>query len=361
MESESAPNQNAQGPDRDQDESVAYFRLVEDLFESAARNVGGAVDRYFRIAGHDIRLSFAGPALVPKLTPALEHLPAPAEPSPSLTIRIWDSVSSGVEMPAPPWSWESRTTRGEIVGYNDERIRTSFQANAAALSMLDRVDNSSNYWLRDATQVPYYETGAPLRRILHWWLSDQGKQLIHAAALGTATGGILLVGQGGVGKSTTAISCIGSELLYASDDYCIFTNEPGPRAYSIYNTAKVDRMTLPRFPHLQAAFDHSGFLQEEKAVLFVWQHFPEVITTEFPIRALLIPTVTHQNDTRLQPASSLEGLRALAPSTMRQLAGAGQFAWRAMTALAKQVPSYHLRLGTDVAQIPPAIASVIGD
>ncbi len=342
---------------RENNPSALFFSVVAKQFEAATQAVGGSLNHDYHIAGHDIRLQFAGPALIPKLTPALAHLATAPTASPALTICIWDSASTCTRMPAPPWSWDVRATRGDIMGYNDEQIRTA--VNGGALSMIDFSLQTSLFWIRDASQVPYYETGAPLLRILHWWLGEQGNQLVHAAALGTPTGGVLLVGPGGSGKSTTALSCLKSSLLYASDDYCLVANEPAPHAYSVYNTAKVDRQTLVRFPHLMTAVGNPDQLHQEKALLFLWRHFPETIMGSFPIRAIILPQVASHTETAISPASPLEGLRALAPSTMRQLAGAGQVAWQAMTSLVKRVPCYHLHLSSDPTQLPPVITRVI--
>lgn len=226
--------------------------------------------------------------------------------------------------------------------------------------MLDCSSDTGMFWVRDANEVPLFEVGAPLQSILHWWLSDHGTQLLHAAALGTSSGGVLIAGPGGVGKSTTALSCLASNLAYASDDYCLLDNTPAPYAYSVYNTAKIDQETLLRFPHLRTAVDNLECLQRDKALLFLWRHFPETIIGGFPIRAVLLPRVANRTQTDTAAASPLEGLLALAPSTMQQLAGAGQAAWQAMTGLVQRVPCYHLNLGSDWLQIPSVITEVIG-
>jgi hypothetical protein len=46
-----------------------------------------------------------------------------------------------------------------------------------------------------------------------------------------------VAGKGGSGKSTTALACLDSPLVYASDHYCSLTNEPAPYVYSLYDSA----------------------------------------------------------------------------------------------------------------------------
>ena len=61
-----------------------------------------------------------------------------------------------------------------------------------------------------------------------------------AAAVGQAAGGVLLVGAGGSGKSTCALSCLTSDLLYAGDDYVAVELRPEPRVLSLFCSGKLE-------------------------------------------------------------------------------------------------------------------------
>ena len=219
---------------------LAFFEVVHKKFEEAERSAGSPVDVFCEMAGYKVRLRFAGPALVPFIVPALEHLVTEPCPTPALTICLWDSVSTRTKMPPPPWSQSDYTPRCGIDRYTDERIYTAFSLVTDVLSLLDTQRNLAMYWIRDARQVPYFESGTPLLTILHWWMGDHRRQLIHAGAVGNADGGVLLVGKGGSGKSSTCLLCLDSPLLYAGDDYCLITTKPAPHVHSIYSSGKVD-------------------------------------------------------------------------------------------------------------------------
>lgn len=225
--------------------------------------------------------------------------------------------------------------------------------------MMDSKSALAIFWIRDARQLPYYESGAPLRTLLHWWLSNHGRQFVHAAAVGTAKAGVLLAGKGGSGKSTTVLACLDSPLVYASDDYCLLTTEPAPYVYSLYSSAKLDADNIHRLPHLASAISNADRLDTEKALLFLHEHCPEKIVSGFPVRAILLPRVTGRPGTTLTPASPITALKALAPSTLFQLPGAGHSAFQVMSKFVKQVPCYHLELGTDLAQIPEVILGLL--
>ena len=173
----------------------------------------------------------------------------------------------------------------------------------------------------------------------------------------------MLAGKSGSGKSTTALACLDSldsKLLYASDDYCLLATEPAPYVYSLYNSAKLDVEHLSRrVPHLRSLISNPEELETEKALFFVSQHQKEKITTGFPLRAILLPHVTGRLESTLAPASPIAALKALAPSSIFQLSGAGQADFQAMAKLVKQVPCYRLELGTELARIPEIILELL--
>ena len=91
----------------------------------------------------------------------------------------------------------------------------------------------------------------------------------------------------------------------------------------------------------------------------LYPHYRSALATSFPLRAVLVPHVTGTADTSLRPASPVEALRALAPSTLFQLAGSGASAFANMAAIVRRTRSYHLDVGTDLAQIPRAIQALL--
>ncbi len=351
----------------EEQEQLTYFQMIHAGFERAAQ-VAGMIEFFYAIGGYTVCLRFAGLGLVPYLTPAIAHL-ATAPTTPDLTICLWDNASTSTRLPLLIGSLvellEANWTnylgpRKEVKGYDGDRIRSNFHIGPNILSVIDRQQNLACYWIADAQNLPYWEKGSPLQTILNWWTSDHHRQYVHAGAVGTATGGVLLAGKGGSGKSSTALACIDSPLVYASDDYCLLSTEPTPYVYSLYNTAKLKgQEDLERFPRLAPFVNNRDRIGQEKAMLFLHQHHPKKVVSGFPIRAVLLPQVTGKSDTQLRPTTGSTALRALAPSTILQLSGSGQTAFQMMSNLVKQVPCYVLELGTDVAQIPDVILRLL--
>ncbi|HKV36458.1 MAG TPA: hypothetical protein VJP89_19110 [Pyrinomonadaceae bacterium] len=341
-----------------EDQSVEYFQSVYDLFK-ASQQVTGPVECSYTIGGYCVRLSFSGTALL-SLTTALEHLATDDQSTPDLTICLWDSESTGQRMIARPWQEEDFLARGVIQGYNTERIYTAFQHGSGAVSVLDKERNLAVFWAPDH-RLPYWEYGSPLRSILHWWLLSRGLQLVHAAAVGNSNGGVLIGGKGGSGKSTTALTCLESDLFYAGDDYTLLGLEPGPVVHSLYNSAKLNSDHVQRFPALLPKVANPERLADEKALLFVNEHYPAKVATRLPVRAVLLPRVTGLPETRWKRVSVAMTLAALAPSTIFQLPRAGNEAFQFLAKFVRQLPCFSLEVGTDLSTIPPAIERLLAE
>lgn len=348
----------------DNREHLAAFDLLHGGFLRAAESAGSTIERFYRIGGHTVCLRFAGPALLPYLTPALAHVAVEPAP-PALTLCLWDSASTRAPL-APLLRWlceEMRkapfhhlSARQEIRLLSSPRAPATFEMGAGALCVLDADGDTGVYWVDDAAGVPYFEQGAPLRTLFGWWLTPRGLQCVHAAAVGTETSGVLLAGKGGSGKSTAALACLDSRLYHASDDYCLVRSEPEPYAHTLYNTAKLGGLPdLQRQPRFLPMIHNPAGLGREKLMMFLERHLPEKLCRGFPLVAILLPQVVGEGRTRLTRVAPGAALRAIAPSTMFQLPGAAAASFGIMADLVRRLPAYRLDLGADVTEIPTVI------
>ncbi len=353
------PEQGPHPASPDNPNPAAFFETALGVCEEAQEAAGGPVDRFYSIGGLVLCLRFAGRALVPLIAPALEHLVVQPAETPAFTIHLWDSISSGTTMSAAPWSLEDYSPRGEVRGYTDERFHTVFHLGSHTLKMLDARQNVGLFWIHDARDVPFYESAAPLQAILHRWMGMNGHQLLHAGAVGMASGGVLLAGRGGSGKTSTALACVFAGLLYAGDDYVLLSNEGVPFVHSLYNSAKLDPDNLDRFPHLAGRVVNNDRLDTEKAVVFLHQHWPNQVSSGFPLRAIGVVRAGGGRCTEVSAAPSALALKALAPSTVLQLSGAGQRDLRRIANLVKRVPCFSLDLGTEPDEIARTISALL--
>jgi GT2 family glycosyltransferase len=345
-------------PQKTETEQVDFFERCYERFLKALRSAG-EVRRSYRIGETSVCLLFAGERLIPYITPALEHLRMPDGSHADVTMCIWDSDSTSVEMIPPPCKWESFTDRGDIWGFNSSRIRTAFHWVECSVNLMDHRAGIGMYWVKTAENLPYWVHASPLKTLFHWWMEKNGCHIIHAAAVATDAGAVLLTGEGGSGKSTTALSCLQSGFYYLSDDFMIARLEPRATAYTLYSTAKLNQDNLHNFPVLKKLVQNPEKLDQEKAIIFLQGRFEKQIISEMPIRAVFIPRITYQDTSSLVPASPFEIRQSAGFSTMSLLPGAGRYTHNFMCRLSLELPGYILQLGRNLEEIPASIGSYL--
>lgn len=332
---------------------------IEELvrnFELAA-HPDEVVEKTIHIGDVPVRLRFAGSTLADELSPAFVHLTDEAHSEPELTVEVWDSKHSGTPPPPLP-ELPPNSPRGTTFYAADDGRRFSCRPVLGQLSAYDETTSKAWFWCQNVHELPFWEKAAPFRQILHWWLPVRGALLLHAAAVGFAEGGVLLVGAGGSGKSTSALSCLKSALQYAGDDYVAVGLEPEPRVLSLFSSGKLDPDHATLLPHLPAPTFAGGGELEEKSVFYVGERFPERMSRGFPLRAIIAPRI-QGDEPRLSPLPAPQALAALAPSTLLQLVPGGQDALSAMAKLIGRIPAFRLEIGGPTELIPPTIQSLL--
>lgn len=339
---------------------VAFFQRCQERFLDARESAGGSSHCY-RVGGSTVRLAFAGEDLVSYITPALEHLRVPHLDHADLTLCVWDSHSTSVPMVPPPCGRESFTDRGEVWGFTSSRIKFAFHWFDYSVNLLDHETRTGLYWTPRAETLPYWAQAAPLRTLFHWWMETRGCQLVHAAAVGTEEGAVLLTGKAGIGKSTAALSCLRAGLRYLADDYLIVRLEPEPHAYSLYCAAKLHAEHLSRFPEFRALVQNVEKLDREKAVLYLYPRLADQMASELPVRAILIPRIVDADDSRVTPVPSAATRRASAFTTMSQLPHVGRHTLDFLDRFSSTVRGYALEMGRDLHKIPAVISTLAGE
>lgn len=327
-------------------------------------------ERIVRIGDCAAKFRFVGTGTLERLWPAIAHLEFDGNDltDVSLTVNVWDSASTGtpisplIESIARGAGEGALSPRCEVKLLTNDRFRTSAVPWDGVFTLFDREEQQAYYWVRDADELPYWERGAPFRTLFSWWLSEHGMQCVHAGAVGTSNGALLLAGKGGSGKSTTCLACIGSDLRYLSDDYCVVSAGADPHVFSLYNTGKLnDAPDLERQPHFTSWVVNPHRLGAEKQLFFVNDNAPDALLAEAPIRAVIVPTVTNADKPVLARLSGGHALRALAPTSLFQLPGSSADALALMASLVRSVPCYTLETGRDLAALPPALAGLLNE
>ncbi|MBN8598226.1 MAG: hypothetical protein J0L78_11185 [Planctomycetes bacterium] len=327
----------------------------DGAFQRAAAISGTSRSHFFSIGGHRIKLNFASEALAAQLTQALEHVrsePGDAE----LEVGIWEGRDSAPPPLPDSWMQARYFPRGRLPGMEHPDLRLVVLPGATSVSLLDLSSNRGWYCAADAAKVAFWESASPLRSLLHAWLSARNVFLLHAAAIGTDNGALLLVGKSGSGKSTTALLGLSAGMSYLGDDFCLAEISRGrPIVHACYSSAKVCNDALPRFRGLHARLGNPDRPPDEKAVFFLNGTHDAQLPQSLPLRAILLPHVAVDQPVRLQPVSPGHALTALSPSTIMQLPDADRRDLAFHAALSKAIPAYRLSLNRDDAAVLAAI------
>jgi hypothetical protein len=77
------------------------------------------------------------------------------------------------------------------------------------------------------------------------------------------------------------------------------------------------------------------------------------------LRAILVPRITGQPDTQIEPCGEGQALMALAPSSLAQLPTSGSRDLNFIGQLIRRSPCYRMNVGTDISRIPLAISRLL--
>ena len=334
-----------------------YLAELHETWDRAAASAGGYEDFHCRLAGLDVRVRFAGPALVPLLTRALAHVRSEPTSGTALTVHAFDSDSTGVVPPEPPWGDSVFRDGGRVHATLDGAVHAVFESDR--FSLHEPGSSTGVYWVRGPDVVRPH-VGAPLVPILHLCLGSYGVQVAHAGAVGHPGGCALVVGPAGAGKSSTVLACLGSGLSLLSDDYCLVGPEDPPTAHTLFSSARANDDTIERLPFLERMVSNPLRSPDEKPLCLLAEHVPERLLSLAPIKAVVIPRIVGGTETTLVRTTHGAALAALAPSTLRQLRGSGDAAMSRLARAVLGVPSYYLDAGTDPAGVASAMASLLG-
>jgi hypothetical protein len=101
-------------------------------------------------------------------------------------------------------------------------------------------------------------------------------------------------------------------------------------------------------------YEHDG-----KYTLYLNEIVPHKLTPGFPLKAILVPQISGEPQTRIVPSTSTHLLNALAPNTIRQMPTVARATLPKLARLVEVMPAYILKLGTERQQIAPAILELL--
>jgi energy-coupling factor transporter ATP-binding protein EcfA2 len=342
-------------------EIVSYFNHLGNQFWKG-KTALPIISKKIKIGAIHVQFNFIGEALIPTFFDVFRHLEISNEEKSIskdvLIINLWDQETTEIGVDSVPWQLETPHHLGLIESFTSNGYFTLQQPGSYAIYMFDKTSNTAYYHVSKKSLIPFWESDFPLRMVLHWFFNETALQPVHSAAIGTEKSGVLLVGKGGSGKSTTTLSCLNSVLKIAGDDYILLDTE-NYVAHSLFSLCKVATNSLALLKHhaIKNAIKKPAI--EGKFRISLFEEYPESLIKSIPINAILLPTVTKNKVTKIVAGSSAKAMIALAPTTLFQLPGLREEAFKKMGHFVRQVPAYELQLGSDVENIPSLLNDFI--
>ncbi|HQH26626.1 MAG TPA: hypothetical protein PLP17_04445, partial [Oligoflexia bacterium] len=259
------------------------------------------------------------------ILPALSHLLTEESGGSDLQVNIVDSsltnppeevLSSHVSVNYAHAVEESFP----VFFYQTREIKVAFcvDRTISEISIFDASARQAIVWceLRSAARrIPIERICSPLRILLSWFFQSEDICLLHAGAVGSSSGGIIFAGKSRAGKTTCALSAAQAGLGYAGDDSVLVSTSGLPIVYSVYNTARLVREDLCRFPFVQSGLTGDTANEDDKHQIFFYPKLKNMLCHQFPLRAIVIPVVA-DGRSQLKKAGPITALKALAPSTL---------------------------------------------
>lgn len=311
------------------------------------------------LAGIPIRLNFAGEALRDRVLPALEHLPTAENVEPELSIFVHQEPALFDAARFAP-SADAAFGENDIWTEDSPELTILLQRRGRYVTVVDWTARTAWWLVPNADAITYIDRAHPLQQLLTYFLHKRGRFLVHGAAVGCEQNGVLILGHGGAGKSTTALACLEAGMRYVADDFCLVSADPEPVAHSIYSTGKMHFAEMDRFPRLTPAGDVANRPPDEKTVFFFAGLPGASLADRLALRALLLARITDTPQSRLRPAGQADAFRALVGSAALHLPATRAHALRCYNQVARSLPAFVLELGADVRSTPPLLRQWLG-
>jgi hypothetical protein len=148
---------------------------------------------------------------------------------------------------------------------------------------------------------------------------------------------------------------------YLADDYVsVERTAEGVMGYGAYNSAHLDPTHLKRFPRLMPDAIPGRLAREDKSLVLASNLSGVTLAAQAKIRMMAFPRIVDAPVSSFAVASKPEALLRLVPSSLLLLPYVqfGHDAFRNMSELVMELPTYWLNVGRDITQLPEAVAAM---
>ena len=269
-------------------------------------------------------------------------------------LTVWDGTAAEDVPPRPPWDEAALGPLGVVASHSSDSVRCAVDIYTDSLIVSDFAQGCSHTWYPDISALPPWAKASPFRIPLSWLCNRRRLQIVHGAAVGLGGRAVLLVGDGGSGKSTTALACALAGFDYLGDDYCAVEPE-ARKVHMVYRTAKLFKGSLDLLPSMSDRVENRDRIDVEKGVAFLEPDHVKLARSA-ELSAILLPRVGDPGLPIISPATHEDAIKAVLPSTIGGLMGGTSVTPRLIMELVRSVPAFHLALRPDITAVVDAVA-----
>ena len=339
---------------------LTLFNTLQDQFrrQQTARN--SFLETKIRIAGKVISLNFINEELQTNITRGLQHLSQNPLLKADAFFNIWDHESTQESLISAPWRESDVGRLGLIHSFCNQQFMTCYDTYSKATTLFDKDNNIGLLWFRSDKSIPEYEYSNPLRCLFHFWSRSQNMHLLHASAIGNNNGAVVISGRGGIGKSTTALNCVHFGLDYLGDDNCLIEAGSTSRVHCLYSSARIRHDGLSRVIDVDHSFESDHRNSKAKLLYFLRPQAIKQSTQQgVAIKAIIIPNITANSSTTIQPIKPVQAAMTLLPGTLYSLPGTDKTSSEFLKQLIQQAPIYKLNIGSDPKDVYRCISTLL--
>lgn len=245
------------------------------------------------------------------------------------------------KLPAFPW------TKGECLGRLEMENLPSdkhliFDEDHQMVKVVDVSAGWGLLYAGNAIDFPSWEIYSPFREFLHFAAMQKKMLMVHAGSVAFNGQGVLLLGHGGAGKSTTVSQAVGQDFQSCGDDY-VMVDTVGMTIHAVYRTFKLLPSTAFPVPETHIAQQSTIDERSGKTIYYFDRKDPHLVAS-----CQLLGIHILERDDRYR-STALSGGPMLVKTMMSSVIQSPYdiaIYTRLFLSFAKRVPLYKTSLGT---------------
>lgn len=316
----------------------------------------------FALAGLNVRLHSPTEQLADLFYRAFSHLPVVPQRSNGADIDI--EIITGASRPllgaAAEAGFHSDVGRHRFQASPDGRFVCHEVLESGSLWCLDRQTSRVIGWIESAERITLYERAKPLANLLPLMVEPFGLYMFHSALVSWRGHGVLFVGAGGSGKSTSALSCLQGGFDFVAEDLVVLEEtSAGFIGHGVYNSAWIEPDHMSKFGDLGQYAYTGGEVEQRKSVLMLAEIEPGRMRSSAPLTCMMLPRIRPNERSAVHEVGRPEALKQLAPNCLMTASRIDKKGFDALVRLVKASRCYRLNLGDDLERVPSLVRDAV--